>query len=266
MFSPSPIGCDSDVAKLEGNFTKAAIALDTGKLTFLDLPMELRVMVYEYFTPEDQYIFNSGQPAYDGLLRTCKQIRTEALKEIQKAADKYYRAYEASWLLEEGFSIKVEPIIDPGKVVVVFSEDHFMSEACKTGRRRSCYQFHIPLASLNLKRLSFKVSRNSDISPPHLLGCVPAHWAVTQMLMSIITSNPQARRIYFHRDRLNFGYGYSNDDFWTLCTIVEEGWLRYGDQEEKNAPYKWLLTTNVEYSTKTVRGIWVDRVTHCLGL
>ncbi|CAN9087334.1 unnamed protein product [Alternaria alternata] len=128
MFSPSPIGCDSDVAKLEGNFTKAAIALDTGKLTFLDLPMELRVMVYEYFTPEDQYIFNSGQPAYDGLLRTCKQIRTEALKEIQKAADKYYRAYEASWLLEEGFSIKVEPIIDPGKVVVVFSEDHFIVE------------------------------------------------------------------------------------------------------------------------------------------
>ncbi|RII21733.1 hypothetical protein CUC08_Gglean000900 [Alternaria sp. MG1] len=53
MFSPSPIGSDSDVAKLEGNFTKAAIALDTGKLTFLDLPMELRVMVYEYFTPED---------------------------------------------------------------------------------------------------------------------------------------------------------------------------------------------------------------------
>jgi len=35
------------MAKLEGNVTKAAIAIDPGKLTFLDLHTELRVMVYE---------------------------------------------------------------------------------------------------------------------------------------------------------------------------------------------------------------------------
>ncbi|CAN9256223.1 unnamed protein product [Alternaria alternata] len=247
-----------------GNFTKTAIAINPDKLTFLDLPTELRFKVYEYFTPEDQYVFDSGEPVYDGLLRTCKQIRTEALKEIQKAADKYYRAYETRWLLTEGFSIKVEPIIDPEQAVVVFSEDHFMSDACRMGRRRGRYQFHIPLATLKLKRLSFRVSRNSDTSPPHLLGCVPAHWAITQLLMSILKSNPQAQRIYFHRDRLNCGFGYFNDDFGMLCTLVEEESLRIREQEERNAPYEWQVTTNRDYSTRTVLGIWLDRVTHHL--
>ncbi|KAB2110163.1 hypothetical protein AG0111_0g920 [Alternaria gaisen] len=73
---------DSDMS----NFTKAAIAINPDKLTFLGLPTELRFKVYEYFTPEDEYIFYSGEPAYDGLLRTCKQIRTEALKEISKGS------------------------------------------------------------------------------------------------------------------------------------------------------------------------------------
>ncbi|KAG9193499.1 hypothetical protein G6011_03534 [Alternaria panax] len=246
------------MAMLESNFAKTAIAMDPGRLTFLDLPAELRFTVYAYFTPKDQDTFHFGKPAYDGLLRTRKQIRNEAQREIQRAANKYYRSYEAKWLLEEGFRIKVEPIIDPGKVTVVLSQDLFMSDTCEIGKQWLKYRFHVPLASLKLKRLAFKISPNTNTLAPNNLGCVSDRWAVTQLLMSIFESNPQAQRIYFHWGTLMPGQ--SKGVFENMCLLSERQWMLNRNQKEKDAQYKWLLTTNADYSSDTACGIWVDRV------
>jgi len=158
MTSTSSTGHDSDDAKLPGNYTGSAashLSLPTMRRdgrSFLNLPAEIRCIVYEYFLPEDQLAVYPTPLVYNVLLHICKQIREEAQREIQKAADEYFHAHHSEWLRNPGFRFTIEPIIDPTEVKVIIPEAFFEFDQLET------LFLKIPLLRLRLRNLTFDIS------------------------------------------------------------------------------------------------------------
>jgi len=76
---------------------------------FLQLPAELRFLVYSYFSPyssTDRGHFGKAQ--HLDLIQTCRQIREEAPPEIEKAAEGFYRSYERNWYDSHGERIRIK--------------------------------------------------------------------------------------------------------------------------------------------------------------
>lgn len=159
MTSTSSTGHDSDDAKLPGNYTGSAashLSLPTMRRdgrSFLNLPAEIRCMVYKYFLPEDQLAVYPTPSVYNVLLHMCKQIREEAQREIQKAADKYFHAHDAKWLRKPCFRFIIKPVIDPTEVTVIipkaFPQMHVLDDLF----------LNIPLLRLRLRQLNFDISK-----------------------------------------------------------------------------------------------------------
>jgi hypothetical protein len=68
-----------------------ATARTTGSSN-LGLSTELRILIYQNFTPEIPV------STYRGLLLSCKALYTEANPELLEFADPYYATYSAFWL------------------------------------------------------------------------------------------------------------------------------------------------------------------------
>ena len=76
---------------------------------FLQLPAELRFLVYSFLSPyssTDREHFGKAQ--HLNLIQTCRQIREEAPPEIEKAIEGYYRNYERHWYDSQGERICIK--------------------------------------------------------------------------------------------------------------------------------------------------------------
>jgi len=76
---------------------------------FLQLPAELRFLVYSFLSPyssTDREHFGKAQ--HLDLIQTCRQIREEAPPEIYKAAEDFYRDYEKNWYESHGERIGIK--------------------------------------------------------------------------------------------------------------------------------------------------------------
>lgn len=76
----------------------------------------------------------------------------EAQKEIQKAADKYFRAHDSNWLRKPSFRFTIEPVIDPTKVTVV------IPEAFPEFKDPEKLFLRILLIRLQLRQITFNIS------------------------------------------------------------------------------------------------------------
>jgi hypothetical protein len=104
--------CDPDVANLTTKFCKLTVSppptAPAKPVSFLDLPTELRFIVYTYLSPHSGSTRGRfGTTFYSNLIRTCKQIRQEAPPEIEKVVKSYLRGYEKQWLEKHGEAIKI---------------------------------------------------------------------------------------------------------------------------------------------------------------
>ena len=85
-----------------------SVALDAPSC-FLQLPAELRFLVYSYLSPyssTDRKHF--GKTQHLDLIQTCRRIREEAPPEIHKAAEGFYRDYEKNWYEKYSESIHIK--------------------------------------------------------------------------------------------------------------------------------------------------------------
>jgi hypothetical protein len=96
MPNPSVASLDiaTTVAELSNELGKLKISPSPAALTkprsFLNLPAELRIMVYTYLSPYSGNLREKFDvTSYLNLIRTCKQIQQEAPPEIQRAAKLY---------------------------------------------------------------------------------------------------------------------------------------------------------------------------------
>jgi hypothetical protein len=77
--------------------------------TFLQLPAELRFLIYSFLSPisstnRDEF----GKTHHLNLIQTCRQIREEAPPEIEKATQQFYRDYKKTRYKDHGERIRVK--------------------------------------------------------------------------------------------------------------------------------------------------------------
>ncbi|KAF2022964.1 hypothetical protein EK21DRAFT_119205 [Setomelanomma holmii] len=130
---------------------KLARTADYGRFSFLDLPAEIRLMVYAYFTPEHH------PRLYRGLLLACKRTYAENKPEMLKAAKEYCQQYERDWIANNNHSNIIAKPSQLGWAVVVFNPTY--SDLCNmcspafTGARQ------LPLITSSLNYLEYTVAR-----------------------------------------------------------------------------------------------------------
>jgi hypothetical protein len=94
------------ISDLSSLFSRLAVS--TPKRSFLNLPAELRILIYTHLSPYSQTApAEFGRPMYLNLSCTCRQLRQEVTAEIRRVAELYFRTYEADWLKEHGEVIKI---------------------------------------------------------------------------------------------------------------------------------------------------------------
>ncbi|KAI4650549.1 hypothetical protein J4E93_002905 [Alternaria ventricosa] len=119
---------------------------------FLQLPPELRVLIYPFLSPyssTDREHFGKAQ--HLNLIQTCRQIREEAPLEIEKAAENFYRNYEKTWDESHGEQIRIKKY---------GSWDSMSVHIGDTFNGRG-----IPLLDLPLKRVDICVTQTETYKP-----------------------------------------------------------------------------------------------------
>ena len=201
MASTPSKGHNSDNTGLQSDYTRFAAshsslpAVRRDERSFLDLPVELRCMVYEHFLPENQLVAYPKPSIYNALIHICKQIREEAQKEIQKAADGYFRAHDARWFRKPSFHFTIQPAIDPTHITVV------IPEVFPEFHDPDTFFLRIPLLRLPLQQITL------DISTAIANTTFPFNKDALRHLQYWIRHHiPQARRTTIH-----WGHCHSQD-------------------------------------------------------
>jgi hypothetical protein len=160
----------------------------------LDLPAELRCIIYGFLAPYNRsapFHRYRDEPIYAGLLGTCKQVQEEAIAEISRASEMYYRAYEKDWLGLHGQVITVAWIRDPNHVHVTFPHS-VLTAPPRTGP--GLPHWPIPLISVPFKRLSISFARDSNDTPLEERG-------LYILMRSVVKAKPAARITHVHWGR-----------------------------------------------------------------
>ncbi|KAF1848171.1 uncharacterized protein K460DRAFT_403467 [Cucurbitaria berberidis CBS 394.84] len=142
---------------------------------FLDLPIELRLLVYRYMYPSNGYPMDQ----YYGILLSCSAIYLEASEEILSIARKDFAHLERKWLHE--FGIVIDPMI-PAKIGFL-SNTRVLVTPPFTGRDSSCTSFI--LNERHIQSFTFAVFD----------GQLPLSWHIPSY-MGIAGSHGNASRIY----------------------------------------------------------------------
>jgi hypothetical protein len=157
----------------------------------LGLPAELRCIIYESLAPHNQsaaWHRYRDEPVYAGLLGTCKQVREEAIAEISRALEMYYRAYEKEWFRLQGQVITVAWIRNPNHVHVTLPHS-VLTAPPRTGP--GLPHWPIPLISVPFRRLSITFTRDSNDTPLEERG-------LYILMRSVVKAKPAARITHVH--------------------------------------------------------------------
>jgi hypothetical protein len=155
------------------------LAVSTPERSLLDLPAELRIMVYTHLSPYSQATpADFGRPMYLDLSCACRQHRQEVTPEIRRVAELYFRAYEADWLKEHGEVIRVKEGETWRQANVV------IGNATEAGREK--------VQSLPLLELPFSLVSITLSSANHTFTDADQMFAMSQL---IARSTVKARRI-----------------------------------------------------------------------
>jgi hypothetical protein len=235
MSSPSSRAREGDNAKQPDSSTGSIISYPPLPIvrpcrgSFLNLPAELRCIVYKHFTPEDLFESYTGESPYGCLLQLSKGIRKEALTEMRKVADKYYLAFTSHWVRKDAFGIKIEPIINPVKVTVVISQSF-----AKITDSSQLLVWPAPLLSMQLDDLTFDISRAlSNLDAAEVKGIL------CELFYSMEQLKPQAQRT-----TIDWGPSQSSamaDGVHGLCKLVGKCFYAVRMIGCKYAAYNWVL-------------------------
>jgi hypothetical protein len=92
--------------------------------SFLQLPAELRFLIYSFLSPISSTNRNDfGKTHHLNLIQACRQIRQEAPPEIEKATQQFYRDYEKSRYKDHGERICVRKCHSWCHIVVELDND-----------------------------------------------------------------------------------------------------------------------------------------------
>lgn len=160
---------DENVALLRNRFrsttVQASVSTDDDKCLLLDLPEEVRCIIYEYLVP-DRFLPAAPRADYYGLFYSCQQIRHEMTREsLRKTQGILRRAKQAT--LEKLLNHSTLPPAAPQRALTLLMNNIVIS---LTGTlifnhlsHVSWLAFYEPLFTLHLNSLTLRLSKEDYI-------------------------------------------------------------------------------------------------------